>query len=56
MNIVDKMMAWETGQMSPDEVIEFFQELVSSGAAWELQGAYGRQAARLIEGGWVRTP
>jgi len=50
-----KLMAFEQGEMSFDEAIELFQELVDSGLAWELQGTYGRTAKWAIEQGYV-TP
>ncbi len=56
MDIVDKMMAWETDQMSEAEAVEFFQELVSSGLVWNLQGEYGRTAKAMIEAGLVVKP
>lgn len=56
MNQLDKMMAFEAGQLSDDETIELFQELVTSGLAWKLQGTYGRAANRLIEQGLVIPP
>ena len=34
-----------------EEIIEAFQHLIDSGAAWSLQGFYGRTAAHLIEQG-----
>ena len=36
-----------------DERIERFQELVNSGQAWLLEGAVGREATALIEGGYI---
>ncbi len=56
MNIVDKMIALESGEMSEEETVEFFQELVDSGIVWQLQGAYGRAAMALIEAGLVTRP
>lgn len=38
-----------------EEVIEAFQTLINSGIVWQLQGFYGRTAARLIEDG-ICTP
>lgn len=54
MDIVSSIIRFESGEMgSEEEVIEFFQELVDSGLAWQLQGSYGRLAQRLIENGLV---
>jgi hypothetical protein len=39
-----------------DEVIDAFQHLINTGAAWSLQGFYGRSAARLIEQGLRSKP
>ena len=36
--------------------MEGFQALIDSGMVWSLQGAYGRQAAALIEGGYCTDP
>jgi hypothetical protein len=51
VNRVDKIMAWEQGDMTDEDTAVFFQELIDDGSAWTLQGCYGRQAARLIEAG-----
>ena len=51
--MLDKIMAYEQGELDEDEVIELFQELVNSGLAWTLQGHYGRTAVAMIDAGLV---
>jgi hypothetical protein len=51
---VSKIIAYENNEMTQEEVIEFFQELIDTGYAWRLQGHYGRTALRLIEYGYCR--
>lgn len=48
---VGKIIAYENGQMSEPDMVEFFQELIDSGMAWQLQGHYGRTAQWLINSG-----
>ena len=48
MGLVDKIISFETGEMSEDDIIIFFQELIDSEKAWSLQGSYGRLAKELI--------
>lgn len=50
-NMVIKIIQYEEDNMSEEDTIEFFQELIDSGLAWELQGHYGRTAHRLIDAG-----
>lgn len=50
---IDKVLRYEEGLMTEDEIYVFFQELVDSDAAWSLQGSYGRMAESLIRGGLV---
>jgi hypothetical protein len=51
-DFIDRLIAYETGGLSPDQTVAFFQELIDSGQAWNLQGHYGRVAAALIEAGY----
>ena len=53
MDLVDKIMRYEDGLMTEDEIAMLFQELVDNGLAWSLQGHYGRMAMALIEAGEV---
>ena len=39
-----------------DEVIEAWQYLVNTGLAWQLQGAFGRQAQAMIDAGIISAP
>jgi hypothetical protein len=51
--IIDKIMAYENGELKNNEVIEFFAELVKTGMAFQLQGHYGRTATNLIKSGYI---
>ncbi len=51
MDLIDKIMSYESGEMSDADTIDFFQELIDSGQCWTLQGHYGRTAQALIEQG-----
>lgn len=53
MDNIEKLMAYEQGQLSECEAIELFQALVDSGLAWKLQGHYGRTADALIRAGRI---
>lgn len=55
-DLVGKIMAFEEGNLSEEDVIELFQYLVDTGMAWSLQGFYGRAAMNLIEAGLVTKP
>lgn len=56
-DLVGEIIAYETGEMETEErVIRLFQHLVDTGAAWSLQGSYGRTAQALIEAGYVTAP
>ena len=56
MSDVENIIKYENGEMKEEEVIEFFQDLINTGMAWQFQGHYGRTAAYLIEAGHCTTP
>ena len=51
MDYIDRIIAYENGELSEIEMLYMFSELVKSGYAWSLQGHYGRTASNLIEVG-----
>lgn len=53
MSQIDKIIAYEQGDLTEEETIDLFQELVNTGLAWQLQGCYGRTATALIDAGLV---
>lgn len=53
MNIVDLIIAFESGEMTTEEQIKLFATLIKSGMAWSLQGSYGRTASYLIDTGVI---
>jgi hypothetical protein len=50
---IDNIIAYENGELTDQEVVYLFAELVKSGMAWTLQGRYGRTASALIEHGYI---
>jgi len=53
-DIVTKIINYEEGNMTEDEVINFFQELKDSGTINGLQGSYQRMARNLFEAGLIK--
>lgn len=49
---VDVIIAYESGELTEIELVNLFQDLITSGLAWQLQGHYGRVASDLIKNGW----
>jgi len=39
-----------------EEILQAWQSLVNSGAAWQLQGWYGSNAESLIRAGLIKQP
>jgi len=54
--LLDQIMAFEQGEMDEQELVDFFQDLINTGMAWELQGFYGRTARDLINAGHCTLP
>lgn len=51
--MTDKLIAYENGELNEEETLNLFEELVATGLAWTLQGAYGRTAQALLEAGLI---
>ena len=51
--MIDKIISYESGEMSHDEILDFFAELVKTGFINALQGHYQRTAYDLIEQGII---
>lgn len=47
-DLCEKIIAYESGELNEEEIIELFQYLIDTGKAWTLQGSYGRMAMHLI--------
>lgn len=53
MDLVDQIIAYESGDLDDAGTIALFQDLVNSGMAWQLQGTYGRMAAAMLDCGVI---
>lgn len=56
MNQFDQIIAYEQGDLSDDDTLALFQDLVNSGLCWKLQGHYGRAAMQLLDAGLIHVP
>ena len=54
--LVDQLIAYEEGQLTEDQEIALFEQLVETGMCWQLQGHYQRVAATLMEAGLISSP
>jgi hypothetical protein len=46
MSLLPDIMAWEAGELDDEQADNLFEQLVETGLIYQLQGAYGREAAR----------
>lgn len=53
-DLTARLMQYEGGDMSEEDTLALFQDLVNSGLAWQLQGHYGRTAASLLQQGLIQ--
>ena len=53
---INKLIAYEEGALDDVETIAFFQEGISAGWVWQLQGHYVRTARVLIDLGYCTEP
>ncbi len=49
MDQLSLIIAYEQGELSEEQTLDLFSELIKSGLCWRLQGYYGRTAKSLIE-------
>ena len=54
MNISEKISMYESGELSYQEVIDLFQDLLDTGMVFSLQGHYGRVASHFLQVGLIR--
>ena len=50
---IDKIMAYENGELDDDETIALFQSMLDDGTVWQLQGHYSRTATALLNQGSI---
>lgn len=53
MDLTSKIIAFESGELNEDEIVELFQMLVDMNIIHSLQGVYGRVARDLYEDGLI---
>lgn len=56
MDQLDKIITFEQGELSFNETVNLFQELIDNGICWKLLGSYGRQVVAFIDAGFCTEP
>jgi hypothetical protein len=54
--MIDRLLAYEDGTLTDEQTIALFQDLLTSGLVWHLQGNYTRTAQRLLDAGAITAP
>lgn len=47
--LVDKLIQYETSELSEEETIIFFQSLIDTGLLWQLKGHYLQLGQQLLD-------
>lgn len=53
MELVDMIIAYESGELPAEDTLKLFAELIKTRQVWTLQGHYGRVAQSLIDEGYI---
>jgi hypothetical protein len=56
LRLTSDIIAYEDGELDEEQTVDMFQRMIDTGLAWQLQGCYGRVAARLLEDGLCHLP
>ena len=51
--VIDKIIAYEQGNLDNNETLNLFSTLIKSGLCYKLQGHYGRTAEAIIAEGYL---
>jgi len=52
MDFMERVAAYESGELAEDELVALFQELIDTGMLWSLEAHYREEAAALIQAGY----
>lgn len=54
-HIAWRVVEYERGELDAEQTLDLFADLIRTGLAWQLQGAYGRTANNLIAAGLITS-
>lgn len=55
MNLMERVIEYETEHQDLEWIVQFFADLIATGLAWQLQGHYGREAKAYIDNGLINV-